>query len=91
VIKASACHEIDDMNIAMQATILRARQERIVTPVGGKPVSVDVRVIAATHRDLKQRVGDGTFRKRSAHVDLHGSVLVVRSVAGTGPPDGTAP
>jgi two-component system NtrC family response regulator len=55
--------EIGDMDIAMQAKILRALQERIITPVGGKPVPVDVRVIAATHCDLKQRVGDGTFRE----------------------------
>ena len=55
--------EIGDMDVAMQAKILRALQERIITPVGGKPVPVDVRVIAATHRDLKQRVGDGTFRE----------------------------
>jgi DNA-binding NtrC family response regulator len=55
--------EIGDMDAAMQAKILRALQERIVTPVGGKPVPVDVRVIAATHRDLKQGVGDGSFRE----------------------------
>lgn len=55
--------EIGDMNLAMQAKILRALQERIVTPIGGKSVSVDVRVIAATHRDLKQRVRDGNFRE----------------------------
>ena len=55
--------EIGDMDIAMQAKILRALQERIVTPVGGKPVPVDVRVIGATHRDLKQRVRDGSFRE----------------------------
>jgi two-component system NtrC family response regulator len=51
------------MDTGMQAKILRALQERVVTPVGGKPVSVDVRVIAATHRDLKQRVQDGGFRE----------------------------
>jgi DNA-binding NtrC family response regulator len=55
--------EIGDMDIAMQAKILRALQERVVTPVGGKPVPVDVRVIAATHRDLRQGVGDGSFRE----------------------------
>jgi DNA-binding NtrC family response regulator len=55
--------EIGDMDLAMQAKILRALQERIVTPVGGKPVTVDVRVIAATHRDLRQRVREGTFRE----------------------------
>jgi two-component system NtrC family response regulator len=55
--------EIGDMDAVMQAKILRALQERIVTPVGGKPVPVDVRVIAATHRDLRQRIGDGSFRE----------------------------
>ena len=55
--------EIGDMDLAMQAKMLRALQERSVTPVGGKPVSVDVRVIAATHRDLGMRVKDGSFRE----------------------------
>ncbi|ACB96562.1 sigma-54-dependent transcriptional regulator [Beijerinckia indica] len=55
--------EIGDMEIALQAKILRALQERVVTPVGGKAIPVDVRVIAATHRDLKQRVRDGSFRE----------------------------
>jgi DNA-binding NtrC family response regulator len=55
--------EIGDMDVAMQAKILRALQERVVTPVGGKPVPVDVRVIAATHRDLNQRVREGAFRE----------------------------
>jgi DNA-binding NtrC family response regulator len=55
--------EIGDMDIAMQAKILRALQERIVTPIGGKPVQVDVRVIAATHHDLGQRIREGRFRE----------------------------
>ena len=55
--------EIGDMDLAMQAKLLRALQERVVTPVGGKPVPVDVRVIAATHRDLEQAVQDGRFRE----------------------------
>ncbi len=38
-------------------------QERVVTPVGGRPVPIDVRVIAATHRDLLQAVRDGRFRE----------------------------
>lgn len=54
--------EIGDMDIAMQAKILRTLEERVVTPLGGRPVPVDVRVIAATHRDLQQRVGEGRFR-----------------------------
>jgi DNA-binding NtrC family response regulator len=55
--------EVGDMDLALQGKILRALQEHIVTPVGGKPVPVDVRVIAATHRDLPQRVQDGSFRE----------------------------
>jgi len=55
--------EIGDMGMAMQAKILRALQERVVTPVGGKPVPVQVRVIAATHRDLQRGVREGTFRE----------------------------
>jgi two-component system NtrC family response regulator len=55
--------EIGDMAIGMQAKILRALQERVVTPVGGQPIPVDVRVIAATHRDLARHVRDGGFRE----------------------------
>jgi DNA-binding NtrC family response regulator len=55
--------EIGDMDLAMQAKLLRALQERVVTPVGGRPVPIDVRVIAATHRDLIQAVRDGQFRE----------------------------
>lgn len=55
--------EIGDMDLAMQAKMLRALQDRSVTPVGGKRVQVDVRVIAATHRDLAARVRDGSFRE----------------------------
>jgi DNA-binding NtrC family response regulator len=55
--------EIGDMDVAMQAKILRALEERVVTPVGGRPVPVDVRVIAATHRELNQRVREGAFRE----------------------------
>jgi two-component system nitrogen regulation response regulator GlnG len=55
--------EIGDMDMAMQAKILRALQERVVTPVGGKPQKVDVRIITATHRDLEQWVKEGRFRE----------------------------
>jgi DNA-binding NtrC family response regulator len=55
--------EIGDMDPAMQAKILRALQERIVTPVGGSPIAIDARIIAATHRDLTKRVADGSFRE----------------------------
>jgi DNA-binding NtrC family response regulator len=55
--------EIGDMDPAMQAKILRALQERIVTPVGGASIPVNARIVAATHRDLRQRVANGTFRE----------------------------
>jgi DNA-binding NtrC family response regulator len=55
--------EIGDMDLAMQAKILRAIQERVVTPVGGRPQKIDVRIVAATHRDLEQRVKQGRFRE----------------------------
>ena len=55
--------EIGDMDLAMQAKLLRVLQERVVVPVGGKPVPVDVRVLAATHRDLAAMVREGTFRE----------------------------
>jgi len=55
--------EVGDMDLAMQAKLLRALQERIVTPVGGRAVPIDVRVVAATHRDLLQSVRAGRFRE----------------------------
>jgi DNA-binding NtrC family response regulator len=55
--------EIGDMDPAMQAKLLRVLQERVVTPVGGRPIPVDVRVIAATHHDLPSAVHAGHFRE----------------------------
>jgi DNA-binding NtrC family response regulator len=55
--------EIGDMDVAMQAKILRALQERVVTPIGGREAPVNVRVVAATHRDLSERVHAGAFRE----------------------------
>ncbi len=55
--------EIGDMDLGMQAKLLRALQERVVTPVGGRPVPIDVRVIAATHCDLIRAVHEGRFRE----------------------------
>jgi len=55
--------EIGDMPLAMQAKILRALQEKVVTPVGGKPVATDARIIAATHRDLPELVAAKSFRE----------------------------
>ncbi|MEO8715767.1 MAG: sigma-54 dependent transcriptional regulator, partial [Acetobacteraceae bacterium] len=55
--------EIGDMDMAMQAKLLRVLQDRMVTPVGGRAVHVDVRIIAATHQDLRARVAAGRFRE----------------------------
>lgn len=55
--------EIGDMSLALQAKMLRAIQQRSFERVGGrKPVQVDVRIIAATNRDLEAAMAAGTFR-----------------------------
>ena len=56
--------EIGDMKPLLQAKLLRVLQEREFEPVGGlKPIPVNVRVIAATHRNLEQMVEAGQFRE----------------------------
>jgi two-component system, response regulator FlrC len=56
--------EISEMDGRLQAKLLRALQEREIDRVGGgKPVKVDIRVIATSNRDLAQGVKDGTFRE----------------------------
>ena len=56
--------EIGETSPAFQVKLLRVLQEGEVRPVGAaRPVPVDVRIIAATHRDLEQRVRDGLFRE----------------------------
>ncbi len=56
--------EIGDMPLAMQSKLLRVLQEREILPVGGqKSIAVDVRIIAATHRDLEKMVEEGKFRQ----------------------------
>ncbi len=56
--------EIGDVTPAMQAKLLRVLQERVYEPLGSvEPVQADVRIIAATNRDLEQRVQDGAFRR----------------------------
>jgi two-component system response regulator PilR (NtrC family) len=56
--------EIGEMTLAMQVKLLRVLQERLVRPVGGTgEIPVDVRVIAATNRDLESMVAEGAFRE----------------------------
>ena len=60
--------EIGDMPLAMQAKLLRVLEEGEVERIGGdKPVTVDVRVVVATHRDLEAQVRDGKFRQDLFH------------------------
>jgi len=56
--------EIGDMDLALQAKILRVLQEQVIERVGGsKPVRIDVRIIAATNKDVEQAVAEKTFRE----------------------------
>jgi DNA-binding NtrC family response regulator len=67
--------EVGDLRPASQAALLRALQEHEVTPLGAvKAIPVDVRIVAATHRDLDMLVASGTFR-RDLHARLAGFQL----------------
>jgi two-component system nitrogen regulation response regulator NtrX len=65
--------EIGDMSLAAQAKVLRVLEDGVVTRIGGsKPISVDVRVIAATNKDLEHEIAEGKFRE-----DLYYRINVV--------------
>jgi DNA-binding NtrC family response regulator len=56
--------EIGEMPLSLQAKLLRALQEKQITPLGeNRPIDVDVRVVAATHRNLDDLVAEGLFRE----------------------------
>ena len=60
--------EIGDMSLIAQAKVLRALQESKVSPVGSdKEIRVDVRVIAATNKNMKQEIAEGKFREDLYH------------------------
>jgi transcriptional regulator with PAS, ATPase and Fis domain len=66
--------EIGELPLHVQAKLLRCIQEGVVVPLGSvEPIPVDVRIVAATHRDLQQMVRAGTFRE-----DLYYRLNVVR-------------
>ncbi|MDD2273263.1 MAG: sigma-54 dependent transcriptional regulator [Desulfuromonadaceae bacterium] len=66
--------EIGEMNVAMQAKLLRAIQEKEIRRVGGKVnIGLDVRVVSATNKDLEQEIKKGTFRE-----DLYYRLNVIR-------------
>ena len=65
--------EISEMSVSMQVKLLRVLQERTIRPVGGtQETAIDVRVIAATNKDLSQMVANNTFRE-----DLYYRVSVI--------------
>jgi two-component system response regulator PilR (NtrC family) len=65
--------EISEMTLAMQVKLLRVLQERVLRPVGGTDeIAIDVRVIAATNKDLSRMVTEGAFRE-----DLYYRVSVI--------------
>ncbi|OOG69839.1 sigma-54 dependent transcriptional regulator [Flavobacterium sp. A45] len=60
--------EIGDMSLSAQAKVLRALQEGIITRVGAdNDIKIDVRVIAATNKDLKKEISEGRFREDLYH------------------------
>lgn len=68
--------EIGDMSLSAQAKVLRALQERRVSRVGGdKDVEVDVRVVAATNKNLQEEIAKGNFREDLYH---RISVIVIK-------------
>jgi two-component system nitrogen regulation response regulator NtrX len=68
--------EIGDMSLSAQAKVLRALQENTITPVGAdKSIAVNVRVLAATNKDLEKEMAEGRFREDLYH---RLSVIVIK-------------
>jgi len=72
--------EVGEMRPEMQAKLLRALEEKAITPLGRhRPIPVDVRVVAATNRDLVEAVQQGTFRA-DLYNRLEGAVILLPSL-----------
>ncbi|MCV5978495.1 sigma-54 factor interaction domain-containing protein, partial [Escherichia coli] len=55
--------EIGEMPLSMQASLLRVLEQRTIRPVGSeREISIDVRIVAATNRNLQEEVNQGNFR-----------------------------
>ena len=54
--------EVGEMPLELQPKLLRALEERMITPVGLRPVAIDVRIVAATNADLEEKMAAGRFR-----------------------------
>jgi two-component system, NtrC family, nitrogen regulation response regulator NtrX len=71
--------EIGDMSLSAQAKVLRALQENRITRVGGeKDIAVDVRIVAATNKDLRREMEKGAFREDLYH---RLAVIIIESPA----------
>jgi two-component system response regulator AtoC len=69
--------EVGELPLAIQVKLLRVIEERVVLRVGGlKPRPLDVRFVAATHRDLEAEIARGTFRQ-DLYFRLNGATLVI--------------
>lgn len=69
--------EIGDMPLATQARLLRVLQERTIQPLGGgEPVTVDIRIVCASHQDLRAMVAAGRFRE-DLYYRINGLCLVL--------------
>ncbi|MBN3757427.1 sigma-54-dependent Fis family transcriptional regulator [Paraburkholderia sp. Tr-20389] len=73
--------EIGDMPLAQQVRLMRVLQERSVVPLGGtRAVPVDVRIVCATHRNLRAMIEEGTFRE-DLYYRINGLVVTLPALA----------
>ncbi|BFG76057.1 sigma-54-dependent Fis family transcriptional regulator [Paraburkholderia terrae] len=73
--------EIGDMPLAQQVRLMRVLQERCVVPLGGtRAVPVDVRIVCATHRNLRAMIEEGTFRE-DLYYRINGLVVTLPALA----------